>query len=74
MNLRLGDVPTDEVAQWRVIGHPFTTGGGKTVNVSTGAAPSALSHRVVPASAEHDLRSGNTKPDQAKSAFRRTPA
>jgi hypothetical protein len=33
MSLRLGDVLADESAEWRVIGHPFTTAGGKTVNV-----------------------------------------
>ena len=33
ISLRLGDVLTDEISEGRVIGHPFTTGGGKTVNV-----------------------------------------
>jgi hypothetical protein len=32
MSLRSGDIRADEVSDWRVIGHPFTTGDGKTVN------------------------------------------
>lgn len=33
MGLRPGDILVDEVAEWRVVAHPYTTGGGKTVNV-----------------------------------------
>jgi hypothetical protein len=33
MNLRLGDVLADEIAEWRVIGRPYTTVGGKVVNI-----------------------------------------
>jgi hypothetical protein len=33
MNLQLGDVLSDEVAEWRVIGRPYTTNGGKVVHV-----------------------------------------
>ena len=33
MNLRLGDVLADEITEWRVIGHPYTTAGGKVVNI-----------------------------------------
>jgi hypothetical protein len=33
MNLRLGDVLSDEIAEWRVIGRPYTTSGGKVVNI-----------------------------------------
>jgi hypothetical protein len=33
MSLRLGDVLSDELAEWRVIGRPYTTVGGKVVNV-----------------------------------------
>jgi len=30
---RLNDILADEIAEWRVIGDPFKTGGRKTVNV-----------------------------------------
>jgi hypothetical protein len=33
MNLRLGDVLADDITEWRVIGHPYTTAGGKVVNI-----------------------------------------
>lgn len=33
MQLQLGDRLVDERAEWRVIGRPCTTGGGKTVHV-----------------------------------------
>ena len=33
MGLRPGDILADEVSEWRVIGHPYTSAGGKTVNV-----------------------------------------
>ena len=32
MNLRLGDVLADEIAEWRVIGHPYT---GRTTDGPT---------------------------------------
>ena len=35
MQLQLGDLLSDERSQWRVIGRPYTTGGGKTVHVRT---------------------------------------
>jgi hypothetical protein len=33
MSLRLGDILAGEITEWRVIGHPYTSAGGKTVNV-----------------------------------------
>ena len=33
MNLRLGDVLVDEVAEWRVIGRPYSSSGGKVLNI-----------------------------------------
>ncbi len=33
MNLQVGDILSDEFSQWRVIGRPYTTAGGKTVHV-----------------------------------------
>lgn len=37
MQLQLGDLLSDERSakrtEWRVIGYPYTTGGGKTVHV-----------------------------------------
>jgi hypothetical protein len=33
MQLQLGDLLSDERSEWRVIGHPYTTGNGKTVHV-----------------------------------------
>jgi hypothetical protein len=33
MHLQMGDVLSDEISQWRVIGRPYTTAGGKTVHV-----------------------------------------
>jgi len=33
MNLQIGDRITDETGEWEVIGWPFTTVGGKNVNV-----------------------------------------
>jgi hypothetical protein len=32
MQLQLGDVLADELSEWRLIGWPYTTVGGKTVN------------------------------------------
>jgi hypothetical protein len=31
--LRPGDLLADERAEWRVVGRPYSTAGGKTVNV-----------------------------------------
>ena len=33
MELQLGDRLTDETAEWEVIGHPYTTNGGKVAHV-----------------------------------------
>lgn len=33
MQLRPGDLLSDERAEWRVVGRPYSTAGGKTVNV-----------------------------------------
>jgi len=33
MNLRLGDVLVDEVAEWRVISRPYSSSGGKVLNI-----------------------------------------
>jgi hypothetical protein len=33
MQLQLGDRLSDERAEWRVVGRPYTTAGGKTVHV-----------------------------------------
>ena len=33
MNLRIGDVVVDEVAEWRVIGRPYSSSGGKVLNI-----------------------------------------
>lgn len=33
MNLRPGDVLVDEVAEWRVIGRPYSSSGGKVLNI-----------------------------------------
>lgn len=33
MELQLGDRLSDERSEWRVIGRPYTTAGGKTVHV-----------------------------------------
>ena len=33
MQLRPGDLPADERAEWRVVGRPYSTTGGKAVNV-----------------------------------------
>ena len=32
MELRIGDRITDETGEWEVIGHPFTTAGGKNAH------------------------------------------
>src|SRR5437660_1525280 len=42
MELKLGDRPADERAEWRVIGRPYTTAGGKYAHVGVqGAATEA---------------------------------
>ncbi len=33
MQLRIGDRITDETGEWEVVGHPFTTAGGKNAQV-----------------------------------------
>jgi hypothetical protein len=33
MQLQVGDILSDELSEWRVIGRPYTTAGGKTVHV-----------------------------------------
>lgn len=33
MSLQPGDILVDEITEWRVMGHPYTSAGGKTVNV-----------------------------------------
>jgi len=33
MDLQVGDHLADETGQWEVVGRPYTTAGGKTVNV-----------------------------------------
>ena len=33
MSPRPGDILADEITEWRVIGHPYSSAGGKTVNV-----------------------------------------
>jgi hypothetical protein len=33
MSLKPGDILADEDSEWRVISHPYTAAGGKTVNV-----------------------------------------
>jgi hypothetical protein len=32
-SLRPGDILADEISEWRVIGRPYTTGGGKNSHV-----------------------------------------
>ena len=33
MQLRIGDRIADETGEWEVVGHPFTTAGGKNAQV-----------------------------------------
>jgi len=33
MSLRPGDILAEDIGEWRVIGHPYSSAGGKTVNV-----------------------------------------
>ena len=33
MSLHMGDMLADEISEWRVIGRPFATAGGKTIHV-----------------------------------------
>ena len=33
MRLQMGDVLSDEISEWRVIGRPYTTAGGKNSHV-----------------------------------------
>ena len=33
MSLQMDDILADEISEWRVIGRPYATAGGKTINV-----------------------------------------
>jgi hypothetical protein len=48
MSLRRGDIVEDKLGDWRVIGHPYSSAGGKTVNVRIEAVkqPDAMQIRA----------------------------
>jgi hypothetical protein len=42
MSLQPGDILADDVSEWRVIGHPYSTAGGKIVDMRIRACSKAV--------------------------------